>query len=381
VVAIIVGGIVAVVAILAGTVLLMSHHGAAHTSAPRATASSTTTRTTTTVKQATFAQLFAADSSGVVRVDATGCSQTDVGSGFLISPNLVATAAHVVEGAANITLHGKSSTSIGQVVGIDTNSDVALIRATTPLVGHVFKLAHVSPAVGTPVATIGFPEALPITLTQGTVSATDRSAPFTDGVTRSGLIQTDTPVNPGNSGGPLLISDGTVVGMVEGDLANANGIGYATGPETEAPLLAAWRHSPEPVTLSSCGLPAGGSDVQGALALVQSWATALATGDWTTARQVDPGLASMSDSALEAGYGGLKQAQIAYVSGDPENLDIASVAYEDVGSGERTNVYCYALSVDLGTSTLTVLSQREATQPPIPGWVDPNTLDGIIATC
>ena len=125
----------------------------------------------------------------------------------------------------------------------------------------------------------------------------------------------------------------------------------------------------------------GGADVQASLTLIQKWATALATGDWSTARQLDPALARTSDQGLIGGYAGLKKATIAFVSGNGQNLDVASVAYEDVGSGRRTNVYCYQVAVDATTTTLTIVSDRQATRPPIPGWVDPASLSSTIATC
>jgi S1-C subfamily serine protease len=382
IVAIITAGVVAVVAIGA-LVFIQVNKGTSGAKVAGSPVSSTTTvAPTSTTTPRTFAQVFAAESSGVVRVDVTGCGQAGVGTGFLVGPNLVATAAHVVEGSAQVTLLSGQTTSLGEVVGLDTISDVALVRAMSPLDGYEFHLGGHSPAVGTPVAAIGFPEGQPLALTEGAVSAVNRSVQSPDGVTRSGLIQTDAALNPGNSGGPLVTPDGTVVGIVEGGLSTAQGIGYATGAEIARPLLSGWIHSPHPVSLSSCGFSGSeGADSQAALALVQEWANALASGDWPTARQLNPALAQTSDSALQSGYGGLKEATIAYVSGTPDNLSVASVAYEDVGAGPRTNVYCYQMSVDLTASTLNVLSQRRATPSSISGWVDPSTLSDVIATC
>lgn len=84
---------------------------------------------------------------------------------------------------------------------------VALVRTSGRFNGHVFKLAGFQPDVGADVATIGYPLAGPRSLSRGTVSGLDRAA-HVEGTTLTGLNQTDTALNPGNSGGPLLDRDG-----------------------------------------------------------------------------------------------------------------------------------------------------------------------------
>lgn len=381
VVAVAVAGIAAV-ATLAIVALVVVKNGNTPKGATTLTTvqSSTTTRaSSTTVAPQTFAQLFASDSSGVIRIETTFCGGSGVGSGFLIAPDFVVTAAHVVSGATDITLRSGTANTTGQVVGIDESADIALVRAQSAFTGHAFALADQPASVGTPVAAIGFPEGLPITFTEGTISALDRTVPV-GGVERSHLVQTDTAINPGNSGGPLLTTDGKVVGITDAVLQNAQGIGYAVSSDVAKPLVAQWHSSPQSIALLTCGAP-GGADVQTAVDLVQQWASALASGDWTTARQLDPAIAGQSDATLSAGYGGLKGAVIEYVAGTPQDLGVASVAYEDVGAGARTNVYCYTINVDTQAATLTVLAQRRATPSAIPGWVDPSTISGPINTC
>jgi S1-C subfamily serine protease len=206
-----------------------------------------------------FSQLFAQDSSGVVRLDGTSCSGSAIGTGFLVAPNLVATAAHVVDGAAVIGVTAGSDTRVGSVVGIDSGSDVSLIRLDQPLPGHVFAVQQTPPVVGTPVAAMGFPEGLPLTFTQGSISGLDRTIPV-EGQTRTGLIQTDASVNPGNSGGPLLDPDGKVVGVIDAGAADAQGISFAVSGRVAQPLLASWQASPQTVaSQSGCGSPTGPS--------------------------------------------------------------------------------------------------------------------------
>ncbi len=381
-------GVVLIVAVAAGVaagvVATRSNHDAV-TDRGRVRLKATATRgATTTTVAPTFAALFANVSSGVVRIDATNCDgSSDVGSGFLLGDGLVATAAHVVSQASLITLSTNNGRSVGDVIGIDNSTDVALVEARTHLDGHIFSFASQRPPVGTPVAAIGFPEGLPITFTAGSVSALDRTITLDDGTERTGMIQTDTPVNPGNSGGPLLTTDGRVVGIVDALLQNAAGIGYAVDAQTAAPLLDGWK-TPSRVQIARCGgttpTPPN-ANTSSAVALMQQWATALATGDWATARSIEPSIASQSDAQLSAGYGGLKQATIVYVAGDPSFMTVASVAHEDVGSGQRTNVYCFNVAVDLTSNTMTVFSQTPATSQPLAGWLDPSTLGPTIATC
>jgi S1-C subfamily serine protease len=378
-----VAGVVLVAAIAGGTVMWVTR-GSGRSSVAASTHTSTSTSTSTVPTPRTFAQLFAADSSGVVRIDSTFCDgSAGEGTGFLIGRNLVATVAHVVDNAASVTLRtdSDSRSTVGQVVGVDAQSDVALVRSVTPISGHVFAFASATPAIGTPVAAMGFPYGLPKTLTQGTISGLNRSLDV-DGIQRSGLIQTDAAVNPGNSGGPLATSDGRVVGLVDAGARGANGLGFAVNVPTARALLDGWTQRSTP-PLSPCSGSSTALDpaVATSVALVQQWASALATGDWATARQLDPALASQSDASLAAGYGGLKQATIEYVSGDPLNLDLASVAYEDVSTGPRTNVYCYHVSVDASSSTLSVVSQTRATPTAVIGWVDPASVASTVATC
>jgi serine protease Do len=242
----------------------MAHSSA---SAPGPVASPTTARPTTDVSttagptapaSGSFAELYENVQDGVVRISATTCDGGGIGTGFLVSPTLVATAAHVVEGAASLALavgeDGRSGFTSGVVVGIDPDSDIALVRTRRPLSGHVFEFAAGSPVVGQEVAAIGFPEGEAMTLTKGTVSGLHRSIDI-DGVRRSGLIQTDTAINPGNSGGPMLGPDGSVYGVVDAKLTAAEGIGYAVSPAIASARVDAWKGRTSSVVSAACDAP------------------------------------------------------------------------------------------------------------------------------
>ena len=134
-----------------------------------------------------------------------------VGSGFLISPDgYLITNAHVVEGADEITVTFPDKREFkGRLIGSDPRSDVALVKIDGGKDLPTLKLGDPSKLrVGEWVIAIGSPFDLQNTVTHGIVSAMNRETgellPF---------IQTDAPVNPGNSGGPLINMRGEVVGI------------------------------------------------------------------------------------------------------------------------------------------------------------------------
>ncbi len=144
--------------------------------------------------------------------------QAGTGSGFLYDDTHIVTNNHVVEGAETVeVVFYDNDRREGRVVGTDPFSDLAVVEvkdmpATArplPLVADFDRLK-----VGQPVIAIGNPFGLENTMTYGIISAMGRVIP--SGRTRYSIpkvIQTDAPVNPGNSGGPLLDLQGQVVGV------------------------------------------------------------------------------------------------------------------------------------------------------------------------
>ena len=213
-------------------------------------AASATPKVTTTTS---FPQLVSHVESGVVRIEAQSCGGLAIGTGFLVGGNLVATVEHVIDGASMITIkrHGVVLGS-ARVIGADQPRDLALLKTSSPIIGHVFRLAPRSPQLGEAVAAFGFPLGLPLTVTRGSVSGLDRAIPI-DGVTRHRLVQTDAAVNHGNSGGPLLAADtGDVVGLVDLGTTLANGLAFAVSSQVAEPLFRAWTVAPQPSASSAC---------------------------------------------------------------------------------------------------------------------------------
>lgn len=246
-------------------------------------------------KPLAFPQLVAHVQSGVLRIEATGCDGSFVGTGFLVAPNLVATVEHVVDGAGTITIKRRGVIlGTARVIGADSSRDLALLRTSAAITGHVFKLATRAPELGEAVAAFGFPLGLPLTVTRGSVSGLNRAIPI-GGISRHRLVQTDAAVNPGNSGGPLLSADtGDVVGLVDLGTTDANGLAFAVSAQVAEPLLGAWRAAPQPVN-GGCqasptpvaSAPPSGSTAAGEKAAVAEtiygyW-DAIQSGDYATA--------------------------------------------------------------------------------------------------
>ena len=144
------------------------------------------------------------------------------GSGFLISADgLVLTNAHVVDGAKEVTVKLSDHREYkAKVLGADKSSDIAVLKIDAHNLPAVTLGDSDKLGVGDYVLAIGEPFGLEETATAGIVSAKGRSLPG-DGYVP--FIQTDAAVNPGNSGGPLFDSGGSVVGINSQIYSNSGG--------------------------------------------------------------------------------------------------------------------------------------------------------------
>ncbi len=179
--------------------------------------------------------LFERVSPSVVTVQATRVNksrrerrfETTVGAGVVIERDgLVLTNAHVVDGATSVTATtGSGIRAGGRVVGLDPVLDVALVRLDARETLPPARLGDSSRLrVGDEVVTIGSPIGLDQTMTRGIVSGLNRLLP---GAPDQPMIQTDAPINPGHSGGPLLDRCGVVVGLTTFVSEDAQGIAFA----------------------------------------------------------------------------------------------------------------------------------------------------------
>ncbi|NLF88437.1 trypsin-like serine protease [Candidatus Bathyarchaeota archaeon] len=164
------------------------------------------------------------------------------GSGFVTVVNgqkVVVTNNHVIENAINITVTFADGNSyVASVLGRDAKADLAVLSVEiipSSAVGLTLVNSN-GLSVGDPVIAVGSPYGLQGTLTTGIISALGRTIVESDDsgneVTIADTIQTSTPINSGNSGGPLLNYAGEVVGITTAGISNSEGLGFAIPSST-----------------------------------------------------------------------------------------------------------------------------------------------------
>ncbi|MEA2241080.1 MAG: putative serine protease PepD [Solirubrobacteraceae bacterium] len=193
--------------------------------------------------------VYASAAAGVVDITATGAGSapigpfgrgssqsTATGSGFVADgTGSIVTAAHVVDGATSIKVtFSNGTTRTATLAGKDDATDVAVLKVDpSGLSLHPLALGSSGALrVGDPVAAIGSPFGYAESLSTGVVSGLDRTIDAPNGFTVAHAIQTDTALNPGNSGGPILDSGGRVIGVADqiatgGSSQQSSGVGFA----------------------------------------------------------------------------------------------------------------------------------------------------------
>jgi serine protease Do len=167
------------------------------------------------------------DGDGDAQPDAT--PSASLGSGFIISNDgYILTNAHVIDGANVVTVKLTDKREFrAKVIGTDKQSDVAVIKINASNL-PVVKIGDPQQSkVGQWVVAIGSPYGFENTVTSGIISAKGRSLPDEN---YTPFIQTDVPVNPGNSGGPLFNLQGQVIGinsMIYSQTGGFQGLSFA----------------------------------------------------------------------------------------------------------------------------------------------------------
>nr|MBA3747841.1 trypsin-like peptidase domain-containing protein [Solirubrobacterales bacterium] len=164
------------------------------------------------------------------------------GSGFVLDDaGHVATNQHIVAGRGTTTVQFAANEDPvrATIVRRDASTDLAVVRVGRARAARLRPLAlgdSDAVRVGDPAIAIGNPLGLQRSLTVGVVSAVGRTIKAPDGAKIRDAVQTDAPINPGNSGCPLLDAAGRVIGVVA--QARGDGLGFAVPVDALKRLVA-----------------------------------------------------------------------------------------------------------------------------------------------
>jgi S1-C subfamily serine protease len=163
-----------------------------------------------------------------------------IGSGVVFTPDgYLLTNNHVVAGATRLVASMPDGHQIeAKPVGYDPATDLAVLRLAAGGLPFAEFGSSAKLRVGQLVVAIGNPLGFQATVTAGIVSALGRSLRSPSGRLIDSVIQTDAPLNPGNSGGPLVDGNGRVVGINTAMIGAAQGICFAIGIDTAADVAA-----------------------------------------------------------------------------------------------------------------------------------------------
>jgi len=179
-------------------------------------------------------RIAATANASIVRVESQACGRIFTGTGFAVAPNVVVTNAHVVAGATDVAVTGDATgrRARGTVVFFDPALDLALVRTPT-LVLRPLGFAASPPGRGTVGAALGHPNGGSLAVIPAAVSAEiradGRDLYGTRTVVRD-ILELRAAIQPGDSGGPFVLADGSVGGVVFAESRTDARVGYALDP-------------------------------------------------------------------------------------------------------------------------------------------------------
>ncbi len=202
-------------------------------------------------------QALAAAGGSTVKLEGQGCGGIVEGSGFVADSGLVVTNAHVIAGVRNITVTDRFGSHRATPVWFDPNLDFAVVR-TSGLAGAPLAIDAAAISVGTSGVVLGYPGGGPLAADPAVVSADITAIGrniYDQGRTARDVYELAADVQPGNSGGPLVLSDGTVIGLVFAKSAETDGVGFALTSPQFLPELHQAEASRAPVGVGGCAAP------------------------------------------------------------------------------------------------------------------------------
>ncbi len=185
-----------------------------------------------------YEQLIALVKPAIVRINVIGQEGPSVGSGFVVDKDgTVITNYHVITGAKKVEVefaNGAKAKGLGYRA-FNTKKDIAIIKIEMPASAQtIVPLAEALPGEGAEVMAFGAPLGLSFTSSKGIISALRKEDEMRDQLgadVKGNWLQTDTPISPGNSGGPLVDRYGRVVGMNTMQLTSGQNLNFAVSAQ------------------------------------------------------------------------------------------------------------------------------------------------------
>ncbi len=194
------------------------------------------------------------DQPSVVKLEGEGCGGVVEGSGFVVGTNEIVTNAHVVAGVSKLVVQDTKGVRSGTVVSFDPDLDLAIVRAGG-LAGNPLTLNNQTITSGTPGAVLGYPGGGNFSASAAAVLdsfvATGRNI-YNQGQTERNVYSIKSNVQEGNSGGPLIAKDGSVIGVVFAKSTTYDQVGYALTMQAVIHAVDQAKHKTQSVGTGSC---------------------------------------------------------------------------------------------------------------------------------
>lgn len=204
---------------------------------------------------ADMAAALKAAGRSTVRIESIGCGGQLTGSGFVADQNLIVTNAHVIAGIGQPTVVDVNGRHQAQTVYFDPDMDIAVLRVTGQLAGDPLTISNEEYPRGTIGATLGYPGGGPLEATPaGVLRSIDARGLNIYGQrsTVRPIYSLQTQVVSGNSGGPVVLTDGTVIGLIFARSEIDSNVGYAVRSTHVIPALKQAQVTNQPVSTGIC---------------------------------------------------------------------------------------------------------------------------------
>ncbi len=192
--------------------------------------------------------------ASTVKVESVACGATFTGAAFSVGEGYFVTNAHVIAGGERINLRGVASSARGSVVLFDSDLDIAVIRAPD-LRLPALVLATEAPERGAVGAALGYPNGAGLTALPAAVTAQVRARGrdlYGEAPVVRDILELRAAIEPGSSGGPLVLRNGTIGGVVFAESRSDETVGYALDPADVAVAIMPGIGETDPVDTGPC---------------------------------------------------------------------------------------------------------------------------------